>query len=99
MDEQNLNKLADLLNICISSTSMGHDINNPTYTSLYFEIFFDEISKNQTPPHGDSFIDKLILKIDMNKPKSQKKIEDFQTVWNSWTMLYREIVKRGFLKK
>ncbi|WP_115710786.1 hypothetical protein [Legionella sainthelensi] len=98
MDDQNLNKLASLLNICISSTSMGHDISNPTYTSLYFEIFFDEVSSNP-PPHGDSFIDQLTPRIDMNNPNSLMKIENFQTVWNSWISLYREIAKRGLLKK
>jgi hypothetical protein len=103
MNHKQIETLADLLNQWIKSVNAGkspsHSITDPSYQSLYLDIFFDDIDNDHGPSYFDSFLDQLT-------PKLVPSAEDFENVvgdqaslvWNSWVNLFNKIKQSGKLK-
>lgn len=96
MKPENLKKLNVWLNQNIKDGRGSHDITNPSYNSLYFEIFFDEI-ENDNPLHGDKFCEKLELKEGKKEDQDQIR-ERFMITWNAWVEMYRKLNALGKIK-
>lgn len=97
MKNENLKQLSTWLKESIKSGNLSHDIRNPTYQSLYFNVFFDEIQNGEPIPY-DRFSERLTEYFEQDEANYKVVIESFMRTWNAWVALYRELNKRGILR-
>tara|TARA_B100000989_G_scaffold287898_1_gene257989 strand:+ start:2678 stop:2971 length:294 start_codon:yes stop_codon:yes gene_type:complete len=95
MDSTNLTSLATWINSSIKNN--GHKINDPNYESLYLRVFFDEVHKNSgQAPHSAKFSPDLEKKLDKSQENWQSELTDFQSIWDAWVTVHREMLAKGY---
>ncbi len=96
MENRNLDRLAHWLTL--ASQGNQHNINDPYYQPLYFEIFFNELDRNKTALNSETFTPHLIEKLQKHAIQEQiikDQLTNFQNTWNAWVDLYQELKKRS----
>ena len=78
MDDEILDKLVTQMRFAIHENDLysRQKITNPQYSSMYFNVFFEALKKNNgNPVHYDVFGDRLWIKLgeDVNKFQDSKK--------------------------
>ncbi len=97
MKEKNIEKVARNINIAIENNGTCNSIKDPSYQSIYFEVFFDEVDNNAGMPLNTAlFVEKLDSYLKNKESESyEAELEKFNTIWNSWTDFYKELKSKG----
>ena len=98
MDEEKIKSLATLLNRILNDQQVQFDITNTNHASIYLDIFLKAAKENNGDPVPyDAFGEQLWVQLAKDRPRYEKTVNDFMTVWTAWVDLFKHLKKSGDL--